>query len=517
MEPLPEDAPPRVGRGLLLRAALAAVLILLLSGGAVASAVFLQVDDLLNVVKEEGRAPIALPEIDEADVGAPQTLMILGSDERFDEKKRGGSRARSDTIILVRLDKNNDAVSVMSLPRDLKVTIPGNSVPTKINAAYEQGGARLTLRTVKKVLSTPGRQFKVNHLVTIGFESFQRAINYVGCVYYDVDRRYFNDKSSGQNYATIDIKPGYQRICGQDSLDYVRHRYSDNDLFRAARQQEFLRQVKNQQGVQRLKDPRRLKDLARVFSRYFDSDKGLRDRKELFALAKLVIFASQKPVREIPFIPDGEEQESAYLLASERRIEETVDRFLSGRTAVSQRKGSRRPRKRSTRPRSRPSSSSASLKDVPGLESATREGEDQAITADPKLDFPFYFPGRKPAGSRLDGGLSSEPTTRTYSIRDERGKTHRAYRLTARLPGAVPEYYGIQGMTWRAPPILDSPDELRTVNGRRLRLYYDGRKLRLVAWKTDRAVYWVSNSLMRRLSNRQMLAVAGSLRRLSGG
>jgi LCP family protein required for cell wall assembly len=194
------EPPPR-GFGILKRALVACVLIVAMSAAAVASAAILQVDDVLDIVREEGRAPIALPEIDAADVGGPQTLMILGSDERFDDKKNGAGRPRSDTIILVRLDKNNDAISVMSLPRDLKVTIPGNSLPTKINGAYEQGGERLTLRTVKKVLSTPGRRFKINHLVTIGFESFQRAINYVGCVYYDVDRRYYNDNSAGENYA----------------------------------------------------------------------------------------------------------------------------------------------------------------------------------------------------------------------------------------------------------------------------------------------------------------------------
>ncbi|MBA2512883.1 MAG: hypothetical protein H0V26_00925 [Solirubrobacterales bacterium] len=69
-------------------------------------------------------------------------------------------------------------------------------------------------------------------------------------------------------------------------------------------------------------------------------------------------------------------------------------------------------------------------------------------------------------------------------------------------------------MTWREPPVLDDPTETRTVNGRKLSLYYDGRRLRLVAWKTDRAVYWVSNTLLRKLTNRQMLAIAGSLRRL---
>ena len=66
-------------------------------------------------------------------------------------------------------------------------------------------------------------------------------------------------------------------------------------------------------------------------------------------------------------------------------------------------------------------------------------------------------------------------------------------------------------MTWKAPPILDKPDEVRTVDGRKLRIYYDGRRLRLVAWKTRKAVYWVSNTLSQSLNTRQMLAIAGSL------
>ena len=80
--------------------------------------------------------------------------------------------------------------------------------------------------------------------------------------------------------------------------------------------------------------------------------------------------------------------------------------------------------------------------------------------------------------------------------------------------GVVGEYYGIQGTTWRAPPILDDPSEIRKVNGRKLELHYDGRRLRLVAWRTKRAVYWVSNTLTQSLSTRQMIAITASLRRL---
>ena len=74
--------------------------------------------------------------------------------------------------------------------------------------------------------------------------------------------------------------------------------------------------------------------------------------------------------------------------------------------------------------------------------------------------------------------------------------------------GLAGEYYGIQGMTWKDPPILDNPDEIARVRRAPLQLYYDGRRLRLVAWKTRRAVYWVSNTLSQSLNNRQMLAIA---------
>ena len=504
------DLPPRAGLGLLKRALLGAVLITLLCGGAVASAVFLQAEDITAEIQKEGRAPLALPEIDEAEAGKPRTIMLLGSDERFVDKQIG-AKQRSDTILLVRMDPEKEAVSVMSVPRDLKVTIPGNDVPTKINAAYEQGGPRLVLKTVKDVLSTREQDFKINNVVSIDFGGFRRAINYVDCVYYDVDRRYFNDNSQGENYAAIDIRPGYQRLCGQDALDFVRHRHSDNDLVRAARQQDFLRQLKDQGGARKLLDPREFKTLARVFSRYVDSDAGLRRTKGLFGVAKLAVFSAQKPVREVPFRFSGEEQSGAYLLATRRDIEKTVDEFLAARAAVpAKRDAAKKPAKPKPRRKTRVDS-----RTIPGLASGRREGEDQAVIATGKLDFPFYFPGQKLAIAELSSGRSDEQTTRTYSIRDERGGLHRAYRMTMRFQdGGFPEYYGIQGTTWREPPILDGPSETVTRNGRKLQLHYDGRKLRLVAWRTDKAVYWVSNTLLRDLSNRQMVGIAASLQRL---
>ena len=67
-------------------------MIVLLAAGSVSAAGFLQADSLINTIEKEGRAPIEIPEIDRAQAGEAQTLMILGSDQRYGDKKLGSSR-----------------------------------------------------------------------------------------------------------------------------------------------------------------------------------------------------------------------------------------------------------------------------------------------------------------------------------------------------------------------------------------------------------------------------------------
>jgi len=76
------------------------------------------------------------------------------------------------------------------------------------------------------------------------------------------------------------------------------------------------------------------------------------------------------------------------------------------------------------------------------------------------------------------------------------------------------QYYGIEGMTWQHPPILGSPTKTKFVAGKRLELYANGGKLSVVAWRTARAVYWVSNTLTDDLTNSQMVGIAASLTRV---
>jgi polyisoprenyl-teichoic acid--peptidoglycan teichoic acid transferase len=507
-----DELPPRRSRGLIWRGLLAGVLISLATAGAVGATGLLQVEDILDTLRAQGRAAIEIPEIDRADAGKAQTLMILGSDIRHGDKK-AGLKPRSDTIILVRLDPDKEVIAMTSIPRDLLVDIPGVGNQVKINSAYELFGARGTVRAVKELMSVDGRRFPINHVITIDFGGFRRAIDYIGCVYADIDRDYFNDVTGPGGYAAIDIDPGYQKLCGTDALSYVRYRHNDNDLVRAARQQDFLRQVRSSKGAKKLMEdgiaPGNLKKLARVFGRYFDRDKSLDNKKEVFKFAKTVLFTAGNPVREVRFrVTDAPDRVN--LVASESMVKETVAEFMDAKASDTPREQTepteadvKASRERAKKRKNKPSS-------IKGLEEASAEGENQAILGARKVDFPFFFPTLRTSTAAYQG---QEP--RTYEIRDERRKKHDAYRLVV-AKGVVGEYYGIQGTTWRYPPILDDPDETIVRNGRKLMVFRDGKRVRLVAWRTRKAVYWVSNTLTQSISGQQMIGIASSLKRLGG-
>ena len=509
------ERPPRVGLKMLLRGGLAALLIVLVTATAVAVAVIREVEDITAPIRQPGRASIEIPELDRADAGGARTFMILGSDKRQGVDR--DSPPRSDTILLVRADPDKDSLSVLSIPRDLKVEIPGKG-SDKINAAYEygggrKGGARLVARTVKKLFrDATGENFPITNVMEMDYGAFRRAVNYIGGVYVDVDRDYFNDNSSGENYATIDVDPGYQLLRGKDALDYVRYRHEDNDFVRAARQHDFMRQAQNAAGVRRLLSLGESRQLVRVFSRYFRTDTSLRSTKEIFSLLRLAIYlADREPkINEVRFRAReaANPQVDSNLSVTTGALRVMFREFMSTEGSATPRRSSKptsedRRFERVRRKRKREPT------EVPGLENIRSEGETMAVLADPKLDFPFYFPDVRVTGSAYAG---TEP--RLYTIRDEKGKRHDAYRLVLRAPG-IGEYYGVQGLTWRTPPILDNPDRTIERNGRQLQLYYDGSKLRLVAWKTKRGVYWVSNTLTQKLGEAQMLEIASTLRRLN--
>ena len=501
----PDDAPPRLAWGMWKRFIAAMVTIVILTGAGTATAILLEFDDAVDAFNRFGNK-LNLPEgvLEDVDSGDPQTILVLGSDRRYADKAMG-IKPRSDTIILVRLDADNEATAVLSIPRDLKVRYrgPNGVYSDKINAAYSIGGPEATIRKIKQLMEdADGEPFPIHHVVNINFGAFEKAVQRLGCFYVDVDRRYYNDNAppyaSPTKYATIDIKPGYQKLCGRDSLDFVRFRHLDTDIVRGARQQHYLSLAKDQTGVEELfRDRERLLEL---FGRFTDTD--IRSPQAILRLLKLAYESSRDPLRRIKF---RAELGTEFVTIGKDELAAVKNEFLNAEAS----EGPTGP----TKPReNRPARKARKRSAVPGLVEAKVPGEDQAVIAAPKIPFPVYYAKLMKKGSRYwDGFGASAP--RTYGIHDHDKKLHRAYRMVVESPG-LGEYYGIQGTAWTDAPILQSPSEEREIGGRRYLLFRDGSRLRMVAFKTEKAAYWVSNTLLRSLTNQQMLAIARSLTRV---
>jgi hypothetical protein len=125
-----------------------------------------------------------------------------------------------------------------------------------------------------------------------------------------------------------------------------------------------------------------------------------------------------------------------------------------------------------------------------------------------EVDFPLMVPTKIEKSSWID----SEQPLRIYKIDPD--KKHKAVRLTYRLGGRN-EYWGVQMTDWNDAPVLGGRNFVRKIGGRRFELYYNGPRLHMVVLKTDGASYWVVNSLLDRLSNETMIAIAKSLRPLA--
>ncbi len=481
-------------------------LVVLLVAAPTATAILMEVDDAIDAFREPS---VAIPDVknvlDDVDPGGAQTILVLGSDRRYMDIK-AKNPVRSDTIIVVRLDPAKKATAIMSIPRDLKVDIPGFA-PDKINAAYANGGPKLTVRTVRELLKVP-----IHHVVNVNFGGFQRAVNRLGCVYADIDRRYFNDNSpprdSPFNYAVIDLKPGYQKVCGKDALSYVRFRHLDDDFVRAARQQEFLRQAKEQIGLGTLFGDR--EELLEIFGRYTQTDIAEDNDAAILRLLKLAYESSKNPIREVRF-RGSQAPDDDFVEITRENLDRTVDEFL----ALEASDGPRNTKGASAkRPGPKRIQGRGGL--APGLMNAEREGEDHVLDMATRLPgLPVYFPkARLRRGAYVErGAVPGEKVPRSYDLYDRNKNKYRAYRIVL-SHGENGQFYGVQGTTWKAPPILDNPTDEVRMRGRTYQRYFDGNKIRLIAWKTDNGSYWVSNTLSQKLTNKQMMGIARSLQRV---
>jgi LCP family protein required for cell wall assembly len=450
--------------------------------------------------------------IAELDPGDPQTILIIGSDKRTNIE---GDPGRSDTTMLLRVDPDEQILSLFSLPRDLKVDIPGYGVG-KLNEAFAAGGAEKTLETVQNLTG-----LEINHVVNVDFFGFAEAVNAIGCVYVDVDRHYFNDNSTAlssfDTFAEINVNAGYQRLCGQNALDYVRYRHTDTDIVRAARQQDFLRNARAQVPISEVLPiigGDTSSDLIDIFTNYTSSD--IDSAAKMLSALKAFLSVKDVPINQISF--DGT-LETSYVTATPEQIDKAVDEFLNGKDtpgptgggdATKKRDGSKDKEKKKDED---PTDGADVVPTSEVLDPDTGMNKFEAFgrTSARRLDFPVWIPNVVAPGS----AYSDE--SRQYEIKDTDDKKQPAYKLVIEYttPDRLPEYYGVQGTTWSDPPILKDPSETREIDGREFDIYYDGDRVRMVAWHDDADnSYWVSNTLVQTLDESQMLAIAASTKEI---
>lgn len=156
----------------------------------------------------------------------PFSVLLMGVDERE------GDRGRSDSLIVLTVNPNNNSVKMLSIPRDTRTEIVGKGIQDKINHAYAFGGVDMSIATVENFLDIP-----IDHYVQINMEGFKDIVDAVGGVTVQNDLNF--------TYEGVHFPKGELTLSGEKALKYSRMRYEDprGDFGRQARQRQIIQAV----------------------------------------------------------------------------------------------------------------------------------------------------------------------------------------------------------------------------------------------------------------------------------
>ncbi len=509
-----DERPPSMSWGMWKRFLLAAALIVVLSGVATATVALNTVSGIADEVfpkLSHVNAPKGLitPEYS----GGPQTFLILGSDRRGAAKDSydRSDPPHSDTILLVRFDPSQGQTSVLSIPRDLMVNITTRSgqvyTSEKINAAYtigaKQGGTKggivLAAETIEKEVF-PG--LKLNGIVDVNFAGFIRVVDTLGCAYVNVDHHYYNANigTTETDYTSINLQPGYQKLCYENALNYVRYRHTDSDFVRVARQQDFMRSLRQQ--ISPANEIGQIDKVAKavghaIASTFHDS------ASELIELSKLIAFSQSKPLRQVKFLTanvNAQLKGGSYVTTTSALEKKTLDKFLLGHEPLSLPASRPAPHRSSAHNHHSHTSAATSPRAI-NLYPTSSAGESEAVKAALSVPFRVLYPS-------LQTGSASQQQVRPYVLKSQQGKPHHAYVVVWRQ-NTIGGYYNFEGSDWLNPPLF-AHAHTHTIDGRSYRFVDDGPHIHVIGWRSGNVLYWVTNTLLEELSNSQMIAIAKS-------
>lgn len=435
-------------------------------------------------------AEVALPAPAQSSLKAT-TFLLIGSDSR------GGSAAggNSDTMILARVNAGDASISLLSVPRDLRVPIPGYG-EGKINAAYARGGPALAIRTLRDYLGV-----RIDHFLVVDFGGFQSVVNDLGGVWVNVDQRYLHrNEPGGEQYAEIDLQPGYQQLDGEHALEFARYRHGDSDYFRQARQHLFLEQVKH--GLSQRLSLSGASDLPGLLGHVAKATTSdLDSLGQVIGLLRTVLEVPSDDVFSFNIPGHGAIWSDGryYLSADQAQVRSVVRHFLDPQGTADE---------------ALPSVASDGLSsggESPIEITPSRERSAPALTVPDGGTGAGLVAEARPAGletcapSRVagDSHWAYDTPVRAYTL-----KRHPALALVGEI-GAGRHYLWMQ-TSWQDPPLLAGPAQEVTQAGRRMRLHWDGRILRTVSFRVGDTNVWLQNTLRGDLSPATMRELAAS-------
>lgn len=241
-------------------------------------------------------------------------VLLLGLDPR-------DAAPRADTIILLSLNQKNGEINIISIPRDMRVNIPGRGMD-KINHSYAYGGLPLTRQAVEEFLD-----INVDHYMITDFDGFANIVDILGGIELEVEKemRYYGID------VTIELDPGLQTLDGDKALQYVRWRSDGQaDRGRVGRQQHFLKVLLQEMIAFKniLKFPQIMPEIAQNVKTDMELGKALKLANRLKTVEIEEINTITLPGSDSTI--DGID----YLLPQEQEIRELVDRYLKSMETV---------------------------------------------------------------------------------------------------------------------------------------------------------------------------------------
>lgn len=245
-------------------------------------------------------------------------ILIIGYDSEVNGKPR------SDTIMLASFDLTDNAVGIVSIPRDTRVQLPGRSYHTKINSAFSDGGAELSAEVVGQFLGVP-----IDYYVTTNFDGFEAMIDSLGGIEIDVEEDMHYDDHAGNLH--IHLSKGRQILDGEKAIQYVRYRDKISaDLGRIDRQQKLIKEALDQ-----FLTPEFVLKMPKLIANFKESIHTNMSFRDMMNLAKLVKNVQAENIKTAKLPGIGEYVNNvSYFLHDEAKTQQLVHELIASKEFV---------------------------------------------------------------------------------------------------------------------------------------------------------------------------------------